>query len=129
MSIVVDKDTTKKTQGVWTTFGGSKFKVCSTGSTRFQRALNRLQAPHRRKIEKGTLDPKISKDILCQAMADSLVLDWKDVVDSSKAEVPYSPEIAQMALSNNDDLREYLLEYAGDLENFRSEEMAESGKG
>jgi hypothetical protein len=36
--------------------------------------------------------------------------------------------MAEMALKNNDDLREFLQEFALDLENFRAEEMEEEGK-
>jgi len=126
--IVVDRNKSNQDKGVWTKFGDSQFKVAHTGSIRFQRILNRLQAPHRRKIEKGTLDPSISRDILCEAMAGGLLLDWKDVINSNKEEVPFSPEMAEMALKNNDDLREFLQEFALDLENFRAEEMEEEGK-
>lgn len=128
MSINVDNSTKKQTDGVWTPeFNGSKFKVASTTSTKFQRILNRLQAPHRKKIEKGSLDPKISKEILCQAMAEGLLLDWKDVVDGQGQNVPFDPEIAFKALMNNDDLKDYLSEFSQDLENFRTEQIAEAG--
>lgn len=123
----VDQSTKKQTEGTWTKFGDSKFKVASSSSTKFQRALNRLQAPYRKKIDKGTLDPKISKDLLCEAMADALIVDWKDVV-SAEGPVEYSPEVAKRALMNNDDLREFLLEYSQDIQNFRDEEVAEAGK-
>lgn len=127
MSVNVDNSTKKQSEGVWTKYNGSKFKVASTGSTKFQRILNRLQAPHRKKIEKGTLDPKISKEILCEAMAEGLLLDWQDVVDKDGNQVPFTPEIAFKALLNNDDLKDHLSEFAQDLENFRAEEIAEAG--
>lgn len=123
----IDQSTKKQIDGVWTKFGDSKFKVASSSTTKFQRALNRLQAPYRKKIDKGTLDPKISKDILCEAMAEALIVDW-DEVTSNDGPVKFNPELAKRALSNNDDLREYLLEYAQDLQNFRDEEVAEAGK-
>lgn len=126
--INIDRKRDKQEKGVWTTFEGSQFKVASSTSTGFQRSLTRLQAPYRKKIDKGTLDPKISKQILCQAMADSLLLDWKDVINDQKEEVPYSQESAQQALLNNDDLREYLQEFSLDLENFRQEEVKQEGE-
>jgi hypothetical protein len=127
MGINVDNSTKKQAEGVWTKFGGSKFKVASTTSTKFQRALNRLQAPYRKKIEKGTLDPKISKEILCQAMADALLVDWEDVEDANKQPVPFSPELAFKALMNNDDLKDFLSDFGQDLENFRAEEIVSAG--
>ena len=127
MGINVDNNTSKQTAGVWTTFAGSKFKVASTSSTKFQRSLNRLQAPYRRKIEKGTLDPKVSREILCQAMSEALLLDWADVEDGDKKPVEFSQEMAFKALMNNDDLRDYISEFSQDLENFRAEELKEMG--
>jgi hypothetical protein len=128
MAINVDRSREKQEKGVWTKFQDSEFKVANSNSTGFQRQLTRLQAPYRKKIDKGTLDPKISRDILCQAMASDLLLDWKNVVDGTGQDVPYSKEIAQKALLNNDDLREYLQEFAMELENFRQEEIDAQGK-
>lgn len=126
--INVDNSNQKQSEGVWTSFGDSEFKVGASSSTKFQRFLNRLQAPHRKKIEKGTLDPKISKEILCKAMAGGLLIDWKDVVDANKKPVDFSIDMAERALLNNDDLREYLLDFAQDQENYRTEEAQELGK-
>lgn len=127
MSINVDNSTTKQTEGVWTSFNGSKFKIASISSTKFQRVLNRLQAPYRKKIEKGTLDPKVSREMLCQAMSEALLLDWDDVVDGSGNKVPFGQDMAYKALMNNDDLRDYLSEFSQDLENFRAEEIHDMG--
>lgn len=127
MKLNIDRDRSKQEKGVWTKFGDSSFKIASSNATAFQRSLNRLQAPYRKKIEKGTLDPKISRDILCEAMASALLLDWKDVVDSDNQNVEYTPELGKRALLNNDDLREYVQEFAMDMENFRQEEMKEEG--
>lgn len=127
MGINVDNSRKKQSEGVWTSFNGSDFKVAHNSSIKFQRILNRLQAPHRRKIEKGTLDPAISKEILCTAMSEAILLDWKKVVDGEGKEVEFSPELAIKALTNNDDLREYIQEYSMDLENFRTEQLVEEG--
>ena len=127
MTINIDNSRKTQSEGVWTSFNGSQFKVAHTSSNKFQRILNRLQAPYRRKIDKGILDPAISKEILCTAMAEAILLDWKEVVNGKNETVEYSSEIATKALANNDDLREYIQEYAMDLENFRSETMVEEG--
>ncbi len=127
MGINVDQKRTAQERGVWTSFGGSKFKVVHSGSIKFQRTLNRLQQPYRRKIDKGSLDPEVSRKILCEAMATGILLDWKDVVDGQGQEVPFSSDVAEKALLNNDDLREYIQDFAMDLENYRAEEIVETG--
>jgi hypothetical protein len=127
MGVKIDNSRKKQENGVWANFNGSQFLVAHSGSLKFQRSLTRQQAPYRRKIEKGSLDPAISKEILCQAMSEGLLLDWKNVGDSAGNDVSFSQEAAFKALMNNDDLREFIQEYAIDLENFRAEEIREEG--
>lgn len=114
--------------GVWATLGESSFLISHIGSLKFQRILNRLQAPHRKEIAKGTLDPGISKKILAQAMAKGLVHDWKDVVDSEGKDVPFSEEVCEQCLYNNDDVREFIQEFSTDIANFKAEELEEERK-
>ena len=127
MAIIIDQQNTSTEDGVWAKFGGSEFKIAHSGNPKFQRALTRLQAPHRRKIEKGTLDPVEGKDIICQAMSEGLILDWRGVIDSKGSEVKFDKAQCRMALKNNDDLREFVQEFSTDLENFRAEEQEQEG--
>lgn len=129
MTINIDNQNNLTTEGVWTNFGGSKFKVAHTGNAKFQRALNRLQAPHRKAIEKGKLDPIEGKEIICQAMSEGLVVDWSGVTDKTGAEVKFDRTLCFTALKNNEDLREFIQEFATDLENFRTENIQSEGNG
>jgi hypothetical protein len=128
MSINVDNSRKKQQEGVWANYGGSRFKIANTSAVRFQRLLTKLQAPYRKKIERGTMDPEVSRSILCEAMGQALLVDWADVVDKDGATVEFSPEMAVKALQNNDDLREFVSDFAIDLENFKAEETVEAGK-
>jgi hypothetical protein len=94
----------------------------------FQKKLARLQQPYAKKIEKGTLAPDIQKDILCRAMAGTILKDWDDAVDKAGAKVPFAEGLAYTVLLNQIDVREYVTEYAGNLENYREEEAEELGK-
>lgn len=124
----LDKTTAEQeSQGVWTDFGSGKFKVAHTNNMVFQREITRLQAPYRKKIDKGTLDPKIQLDIMCKAMGKGILLDWKDVGSKGKA-MGYDEEAAIKVLTLNSDLRDYIQEFALDLENFREEEIEDTGK-
>jgi predicted DNA-binding protein (UPF0278 family) len=129
MAINIDQDTSKADEGVWTTYSGSKFKVANIGAAKFQRTLNRLQMPYRRKIEKGTMDPVDSRQILCQAMAEGLIVAWDDVVDKKGEKVEFSHKLCEKMLINNPDLREYIQEYSLNLDNFKNEEQEELGNG
>ena len=126
--INIDNDVSLLDEGVWTEFNGSKLKIAHSSNSAFQRALSRRQQPHRRKIEQGTADPQVLRDVMCQAMADALVVDWKEVTDKSGASIAYTPELGYKALKNNPDLREYVTEFSTNLDNFRTEEVNELGK-
>ena len=51
----IDKDLSALDKGVWTEWSGSSFLIAHISNMKFQRALSRLQQPHRRKIEQGTI--------------------------------------------------------------------------
>lgn len=126
--INVDNDASLLTKGTWVEYEGSSFLVAHMSNPSFQRAVMRGQAPHRKKIDNGTIDPVVSRDIMSKAMASALVLDWKKVADASGNEVPFSTDVCYKALCNNEDLRDFISDFAMNLENFRKAEKEELGK-
>lgn len=128
MALIFDQQYNKIDDGVWAEFEGSKFLIVHSGNLKFQRAMARLQAPHRRKIEKNQMDPGELKNILCKAMAEALVIDWKGVLNKAKQEAPFSQESVEIALKRNDGFREFVMDFSNDLNNFREEEVEELGK-
>lgn len=113
--------------GSWAEFQGGKFLIAHTSNISFQREFQRLQHPYRKQINRGTLDPKISNEIMCKAMAHSLLLDWNNV-NSDNQPLPYSKDAAYAVLLQNEELREFVQEYSLNLDNFRKEEIQEAGK-
>ena len=111
-------DKKAKTQGTWETFQGAEFLIASTSNFAFQEEFQKLQRPHQRQIDKGTLSPEISSEILCKAMATHVLLDWKNVEADGK-EVPYSKEAAYRALKEHDELRSFVQEVAMDTTYFK----------
>jgi hypothetical protein len=113
--------TDKLTEGAWIDFAGGRFKIASINNFAFARAYAAAQRPFQRQIDKGTLDPAVSQELLCRAMSKHILLDWENVGDNGSA-VPYSPETAFNALMNNPELRSFVQEVAIDIGNFRAEE-------
>jgi hypothetical protein len=114
--------------GTWTEYEGSKFLIAHVNNPDFQRAFTRLQLPHKRKVDKGTLDAKISLDIQAKALAIGVVLDWKDVTNNAGENVPYSRDAAENVIRRNGEFREFISEFAMDVGNFREEIVVEAGK-
>jgi hypothetical protein len=123
-----DADLTSTDSGVWEEFEGSEFLIAHMSNMKFQRALARLQQPHRRKIENGTLDPEVNKKVLCRAMAEGLVLDWRKVTTKKdKTEVPYSSDNCFRSLMGNAEFRDFVSGFAMELTNFKNAEVEELG--
>lgn len=124
-----DADNSLADEGVWKEFKGSEFLIAHISNMKFQRALSRGQQPYRKKLENGTLDPKINKEVICKAMAEGVLLDWRKVVDKNKAETPYTVAAGIVALSKDTEFREFISEFSMELMNFRKEELEDVGNG
>jgi len=124
----IDADLNTVETGVWAEFNGSEFLIAHISNLKFQRALNRLQQPHRKKLEQGTLDPGTHRDMICKAMAEGVLLDWRKVVNNDKAEVPYKAATAFEVLKRDSEFRDFVAEYANNMTNFRAAELEEVGK-
>lgn len=123
-----DADLSSIDAGVWTDWNGSKFLVAHISNMKFQKMLARLQQPHRKKLEQGSLDPQTNRDILCKALSETVLLDWKDVGSMSGQSVPYSAQNAYHALRADPEFRDYIAEFATQMANYRATEVAELGK-
>lgn len=115
-------------QGVWVDFMGSNLLIASTSNISYQRLLTRLQQPHRRKIDKGTLDPSIMKELLCKGLSEGILLDWKNVIDGKGEVVEYSTKLAHAALMNNEDLRDFVIDTGANYDNFKIEAVEDAVK-
>jgi hypothetical protein len=123
-----DADNSKVDDGIWKEYRGSKFLIAHLSNMKFQRALAKHQQPYRKKLENGTMDPKTQRQVLGLAMAEGLLLDWKDVVAKDNSPTPYSKEAALTALIKSADLRDFVTEVAGNMSLFIDEEDGEVGE-
>ena len=127
--MIIDADLSAVDEGVWTEFDGSQFKIAHISNLKFQRALSKLQQPHMRKINEGRLDPGVNKTILAQAMAEGILVDWKDVKTKAGEEVKFSAKAANAALLANVEFRDFVSDFATNIGHYRDEEVAELGNG
>lgn len=124
-----DADLSECETGVWVDFEGSSFLVAHISNMKFQRALARNQQPHRKKIESGSLDPQIHREVICKSMSEAILLDWKNVgAVSENAGIKYTPANGFVALTRNTEFRDFISEFATNLSNYRSQEVDDLGK-
>lgn len=120
---IPEKPATGIDEGVWAEYEGSQFKIAYATNVSFMRAKQRLEHPHRRKIENGSIDPAEHRRILTKAMAEAILLDWKGI----DGDVPYSKKLAEQALMNDESFRDFVMTFSMDLANFKEEEREHEG--
>ena len=125
--INVDNEFSKTKDGVWAEFEGSRFLIAHMSNLRFQRKLANLRQPHLSKINRNTIDPKLSQEITCKAMSVSILLGWDQVVNSAGEKVEFTEELAASVLIKQPDVREFVSDYAVNLEHFRDDQIEQTG--
>lgn len=105
-------------EGIWVTWDDARFKIRSTSSKTYLRAIQ--------KASKGKSNHKLTKDLEVaekfgvEAMADGLLIDWENVtVDGKQIECTRENRIKVLEIAKP--LREFLAGEAQDYTNFESE--------
>ena len=113
--------------GVWLDFDdglGNILKVLvarSDGNPHYDATLTKLTQPYQKKIEKGkSIGAEISKRIMTEVAAKELLLGWDEnaLLDDEDKPTKYSQEAALELLTQDTDLREFVLTESGEQANF-----------
>lgn len=117
-------DDKKVEEGTWTKYRGVDVKIARAGNTEYARIFAQLTRPYKRDIERGTLDEKTMKSILCETLAKTVLVDW-DNFEIDGAKIEYDFKKAKQLLENDPDCRDHIQEFARDLDNFIKEDIEE----
>lgn len=116
-------DSNLERTGVWADYyGGSRLKIASKESPEYKAYLAKLAQRNRVKI--GTKDPTpeqmvLLRQVMSDAMAKHLLLDWENISLNGEDAVPYSFETGKMVLLNSNELYEFVDSVADDNSQFR----------
>lgn len=120
-------DRKSELDGIWLDYDDGlgnvlRVKVArSDGNPHYESKLTRLMSPYQKKMEKGkSIGNDVAKRIMTQVAAEELLLDWDSAVlldDEGKPTV-YSKENSLELLTQDTDLREFVIDQAGDQSNF-----------
>ncbi len=117
-------------EGVWLRFpGGRAFRCLRAGgsNTKFVRAFQAAIKPYARQIERKTLDPELSDQIMRDVYSRTVVKDWEGIEDADGNDVPYSPETAVEFFKVVPELFNELTDQCANMANF-AEAVAEEAK-
>lgn len=118
----------KEIEGAWIDLGeGASLKVARLGNKENRALIQKLTAPHRVALRNGKLGDDVIERITIEAMAATILLDWKGIELDGKA-LPYSRENAIKLLTEYKDFREQVSAFAADIALFQDEEEAAAVK-
>jgi len=117
-------DPAAKNEGVWIDLGGgAQFKLASFDNAGFTEAFRKKVKPYQDLGRKVPEEDQV--EIMCQCMADHIVLGWTGVFDGDD-ELPYSRDAAYRLLKELEWIRNRLIQEARTLENFKSQQREET---
>lgn len=89
-----DKD--KELDGVWVEYeSGFAVRVARLNNPRYKEFTLKRSKPHMRKVQARTIDAELAEDIMKDAIAHTVLLDWRGLLDDERNEIPFSPDKAR----------------------------------
>lgn len=103
------------------------FELARAGAEnkKFGTKLNALMKPYKYAMQKGTMKDEQAERILCQALADTVIVDWEGVTDREGNPLEYSAEAAAKLLQELPSLRQLIQDEASDVANFIASDRKE----
>lgn len=114
-------------EGIWVDVdgNGTKIKVARINNTRYKKYFQKITKPYKRQIRNGTLAEELAEKLLVDALANTILLDWKGFTRGGE-DYPYNIDNARAFLQESADFRDFVSDAANEMENFRAEELEEA---
>jgi hypothetical protein len=118
-----------ETEGVWVDLGdGGSVKVARAGNPDNRKLLKRLVAPHKAALRSDRLPDEVLERITTQAMAQTILLDWKGLEEDGAALPAYTPELGAQYLGKYKDFRDQIAAFSADLALYQEESAEATAK-
>jgi len=121
----------KEIEGVWTDYEGSSLLIArSDGANQnYDNVLQRLMKPYKSKMERGkSVSNEVAKKVMTRVTAEAILLDWNKeghdgemILDDDDSPAEYSIKNATELLTKDKDMRKFVDDFAGDIDNFLNE--------
>lgn len=120
-------DRTLELEGAWLEYDDELGNILmvkvarSTNNPHYDAKLTRLMAPHQKKIENGkSVGNEVARKIMTKVAAEELLLDWDNdkLLDDDGKPTPYSKENSLELLTQDGDLRDFVIKESGEISNF-----------
>ncbi len=124
-----ETDMQKETEGFWHPVNKKiSFLLARAGGANlnFSKAMEKKTRPHRGRggaFEGDEVDVELATELMQEAFAETVILDWSGITDRKGKKVAYSSAAASKLLKDLPDLFTELRDAAGKAANFRIEEI------
>lgn len=114
-------------EGVWVDVdgNGTRIKVARINNARYKKYFQKITKPYKRQIRTGTLSEDLAEKLLVDALANTILLDWKGFTKDGQ-DYPYSVDNARAFLAESADFRDFVSDAANEMETFRAAEVEEA---
>jgi hypothetical protein len=115
-------DSQAEVEGVWITIGAdAALKIARAGNPEHRVALDDLRAPYRALVLAGVDPPEDAVErIAIQAMARTILRDWRGLADDDGGEIAYSAAAAERLLTELPEFRDLVSALSADMARFRA---------
>lgn len=124
-----ETDMEKEVEGFWHPVNKNiSIKMARAGGANmaYSKVMELKTRPHRKRggaFEGENVDVALANELMQEAFAETIILDWKGITTKEGKKVPYSPAAAVRLLKDLPDLFIELRDAAGSAANFRLEEV------
>ncbi len=119
-------DASSELAGIWKEIGpDASVKVARVGNSAYRALLRELMSPYRTAAGINSLSPERSDEILIKVIAETILLNWKGLIDDDETEVEYSVETALKWLTKYKEFRRIIIIIAEDINNYRVDVISE----
>jgi len=112
-------DASLETEGTWEDFGeGCEIKIARIGNKAYRKYFQKASKPYQKQIRRGTLSDDKAEELLIDAMAHCIVMDWKGMQEDG-ADIEFSIANCKRVLTEYKDLRDAISDIANSAESFK----------
>jgi hypothetical protein len=109
--------------GVWIEYDDKiSFKIARANHPAYRSAVKHMHKQHRRQIDNGTMSEELSEKLLAELMAQHILVGWKGLKNNGKNfEYTVDNATAFLQAPQYEEIRDWIMMQAQDIENYRSE--------
>lgn len=123
-----DVNDTLSLEGQWVPIGKTaSLKIARMNNENYREFVKKKTKPFRSAIRAGQVDEELMTEIIIQAVARHILLDWKGITEN-KEELAYNTANAERVLRDKEPFRDLVMSLANDQQLFQEADLEDGAK-